>query len=69
MEMEGEQYPFQIAYFHLKFNKYEEEPDFCLMQSRVLRQSEAMQKCIAFLNYIFNIFLIKNFYFVKRFSF
>ena len=38
--MEEEQYPFQIAYFHLKFNKYEEEPDFCLKQSRVLRQSD-----------------------------
>ena len=42
MEMEEEQYPFQIACFYRIFNKNEEEPDFCLMQSRVLRQSEAL---------------------------
>ena len=40
MEMEGQQYPFQISCLYCKFNKHEEEPDFCLTQCRVLRQSE-----------------------------
>ena len=37
--MEEEQYPFQTIWFYHIFNKNEEEPGFCLMQIRVLRQS------------------------------
>ena len=48
MEMEGEQYPFQITCFYCEFDKYEEEPDFCLVQSRVLRQSERTAYAVLF---------------------
>ena len=40
MEMEGEQYSSQITCFIVNFINAKKEPDFCLMQSRVLRQSD-----------------------------